>query len=123
MKTKPLFTNPIHHWPSLGPVLVIPLVLACFALSPRAQAVCQDACLTNDNTVQGDDALISLTTGASNTAFGSNALFNNTTGNNNTANGYQALKLNTTGSNNTASGNSALTFNATGSQNTANGNA
>jgi hypothetical protein len=36
---------------------------ACFALSPRAQAACQDGCLANQNTVQGDDALISVTTG------------------------------------------------------------
>ena len=64
---------------------------ACFALLPTARAICQDACLTNGTTVQGDDALISLTTGGSNTAMGFNALFNNTTGNNNTAMGHSAL--------------------------------
>src|SRR5438045_3606988 len=108
MKTKPLFTNPIHHWPSLGALLVIPLALACFALAPQARATCQDACLTNNNTVQGDDALISLTTGTDNTADGSSALFNNTIGIENTATGSHALYYNTTGNYNVAHGDYAL---------------
>jgi len=97
------------------------LALACFALSPTARAVCQDACLAESNTVQGDDALISLTTGIFNTATGAFALSSNTTGNNNTANGLSALSENTTGSNNTATGLQALVFNATGENNTATG--
>jgi hypothetical protein len=71
--------------------LLIPFVLACFALSPQARAVCQEGCLTNDNTVLGDDPFVSLTTGTSNTAIGRDALFSNTTGNNNTASGSDAL--------------------------------
>ena len=63
--------------------------LACFALSPQARAVCQDACLTNSNTVQGEDALISLTSGIQNTAMGFQALFGDTTGDNNTAVGHR----------------------------------
>ena len=47
----------------LWPLPAIALMLTCFALAPQARAVCQDACLTNNNTVQGDSALISLTTG------------------------------------------------------------
>ena len=43
---------------------------ACLALAPQARAVCQDACLPNHNTVQGDDALFSLTTGIGDTAIG-----------------------------------------------------
>src|SRR5262245_38560454 len=31
--------------------------LACFALSPQAGGTCQEGCLTNNNTVLGDDAL------------------------------------------------------------------
>jgi hypothetical protein len=97
--------------------------LAYFALLPQARATCQDACLTNDNTVQGDDALISLTTGAENTAIGFEALLNNTAGFNNTATGFEALFSNTTGSNNTAAGEGALSNNTTGSNNTALGRA
>src|SRR2546421_8022740 len=39
--------------------LLIPL--ACFALSTRARAVCNEGCLTNNNTVLGDDALLNNT--------------------------------------------------------------
>src|SRR5205823_5338850 len=91
----------------------------CFALAPQARATCQDACLTNDNTVQGDDALISLTSGTDNTANGSSALFNNNIGIENTATGFQALYSNTTGSNNTASGYNALCNNTAGGSNIA----
>jgi hypothetical protein len=80
--------------------------------------VCQDACLTNNNTVQGDDALISLTTGFNNTATGFQALFSNTEGYENTANGYNALYSNTTSINNTAIGSGAL-LNNTSDNNTA----
>jgi hypothetical protein len=119
-------------------LLLIPLTLACFALSPQARAVCQEGCLTNNNTVLGDDALISNTTGfentatgwlalssnttgTSNTATGSVALFNNITGGGNTATGYHALQVNNTGNNNTASGGYALLGNSVGSYNTATG--
>jgi|ERR1051326_203813 hypothetical protein len=87
---------------------VVVFAFACFALSPQARAVCQDACLTNNNTVQGDDALISLTTGTDNTATGSGALFNNTIGIENTATGSHALYYNTTGNYNVAYGDYAL---------------
>jgi len=95
--------------------------LACFTLSPQARAVCQDACLTNSNTVQGDDALISLTTGTDNTAIGFNALLSNTTGAGNIAIGSVALGANTGGTENTATGVFALTANTTGSDNTGTG--
>jgi trimeric autotransporter adhesin len=99
--------------------VLIPLVLACFALSPQARATCQDACLSNNNTVQGDDALISLTTGTDNTAIGFQALLSNTTGSGNTATGSKALLGNTTGLDNTAIGVVALVKNTTGVDNTA----
>jgi hypothetical protein len=83
--------------------------------------VCQDACLTNSNTVQGDDALFSLTTGAGNTAIGFNALFSNTKGNANTAIGEDALLSNTRGNANTAIGEIALVRNTSGKFNTAEG--
>jgi hypothetical protein len=102
---------------ALRAFLLIPLALACFALSPQARAVCQEGCLTNQNTVLGDDGLLN-NTGMSNTAIGASALFSNTTGGFNTANGNQALQNNTTGSNNTANGNQALLSNITGNSNT-----
>ena len=44
--------------------LIIPLMLACFALSPSAQAVDPppDGGYPGNNTAEGDDALFSLTT-------------------------------------------------------------
>src|SRR5438874_2500700 len=101
------------------PVLIA-LTLAYFALSPQARAVCQEGCLTNQNTVLGDDALLN-NTGSVNTAIGFQALNQNTTGNGNTAIGIDALYSNTTGFNNTANGESALYSNTTGHSNTANG--
>ena len=111
--------------------------LGCFALSPQARATCQDACLTNGNTAQGDDALLNNTVGGNNTAFGASALkanisadnaafgafalLNNTIGAENTATGQQALLSNTTGVENTATGAATLINNTIGVENTANG--
>jgi hypothetical protein len=98
-------------------------VLACFAVAPQAQAVCQEGCLTNENTVLGDDALFSLTSGAWNTALGFDALTSNTGGSFNTATGDAALSSNTTGNFNTATGTDALGSNTDGDANTAIGDA
>ena len=122
MKTTTLsLKHSVNRTPYQLALLLIPFALACFALSPQAQGTCQDACLTNFNTVQGDNALISLTTGTDNTAMGVNALFGNTTGSSNTATGSNALVTNTIGNNNTANGNAALEANTTGTNNTATG--
>jgi len=116
---------------------VAPFALASFALSPAAQATCQEGCLTNQSTVLGEDALFN-NIGINNTASSFNALYSNTTGGGNTANGAYALYFNTTGKNNiavgfdagfnltiginnTASGFNALYSNTTGGGNTANG--
>ena len=96
-------------------------MLACFALAPQARATCQEGCLTGSNTILGDDALISNTTGVNNTAVGFNALLNNTSGYGNTAIGWSALYGDTTGFQNTANGASALYSNTTGTDNTATG--
>jgi hypothetical protein len=104
--------------------LLLPVMLACFALlPPKAFGVlpAPDGGYANDNTAEGTNALFSLTTGAFNTAIGSKALFGNTTGGQNTATGDHALRHNTTGSQNTATGTRALFDNSTGLQNTANG--
>lgn len=71
------------------------------------------------NTVYGDEALKSNTTGTNNVAFGNLALSLNTTGTGNTALGTNALKSNTTGANNTAIGRLSLQANTTASGNTA----
>jgi hypothetical protein len=106
--------------PPLRAFLLIPFVLACFALSPQARAVCQEGCdLSNGNTFLGDDALILNTTGVDNTAIGSQALLSNTIGSQNTATGTQALLSNTSGGQNTATGEFALFANTTGDSNTA----
>jgi hypothetical protein len=93
--------------------------LASFALAPQARAVCQDACLTNQNTVQGDDALFSLTTGFGDTAIGFQALYSNTIGHGNNAIGVQALYSNIDGIDNTAIGYFTLLSNLSGTGNTA----
>jgi len=96
--------------------------LASFAVSPAARATCQEGCIGNENTVLGNSALLSNTTGSGNTAIGNFALSDNSTGSDNTAVGNSALELNTTGSNNIAIGFGALGVNTTGTQNMAIGN-
>ncbi len=112
--------------------LLIPFVLACFALSPQAQAVvpAPDGGYPGNNTAEGDNALFNLDTslGTDNTAIGFEALFSNTTGIQNTAIGAGALFSNvggnpneTLGCCNTANGDEALYSNTTGNANTAMG--
>src|SRR6266436_2642559 len=127
METKNITT--LHLRKSIGRsplrlgLLLIPLALACFALSPTARAVspAPDGGYPGQNTAEGDDALFSLTSGGDNTAVGFSALFNNTTGYFNTAVGDQALYNDTTGSSNTASGFLSLFSNTAGNENTATG--
>src|SRR5947207_15522720 len=69
------------------PVVFLAVALGLFALPRTAPAVtpAPDGGYPNLNTAEGDDALFSLTTGASNTAIGFDALTSNTTGDDNTA--------------------------------------
>jgi len=92
-------------------------LLACFALSPTAQAQLPspppDGGYPGDNTAEGENALFSLTTGAQNVAIGSDALYHNTSSTQNTAVGWRALFSNEAGAEfnpglNTAIGNQAL---------------
>ena len=132
--TTPIITNSINRLPLRRVFFFIPLVLACFTLSPRLQAQLPspspDGGYLGSNTAEGDGALASLTTdggtvGVNNTAIGNFALSKNTTGNNNTATGVGALSgdnvLFNTGSDNTATGVTALNKNTTGTDNTAMG--
>src|SRR5205823_3437270 len=81
--------------------LFVPLLLACLALSPIAQAVVPppDGGYANRNTAEGKDALFSLTTGVENTAVGFQALYSGTDIFHNTAVGFQALTNSTQGDN------------------------
>ena len=120
-------------------LILIGTVLACctvgkaFGVTPAP-----DGGYPNNNTAEGDSALLKLSSGTDNTAIGFGALFSNTTGNRNTAigtsaldssmsasdttaTGFQALAINSTGTNNTADGSRALISNTTGNNNTANG--
>src|SRR5258707_10753349 len=56
--------------------LLIPFVFVCFGLSPSVRAVvpAPDGGYPGGNTAEGDNALFSLTTGASNTGIGFAAL-------------------------------------------------
>jgi hypothetical protein len=108
-----LFRNSMKRSLLRRSLFIIPL-LASLALSPTGRSACQEGCLTNQNTVLGDDALLSNTTGVSNTAIGFNALYGNTQGINNTAIGGTALFSNTNGFDNVAVGYGALLSNTTG---------
>src|SRR5262249_12334216 len=84
-------TNPLKRsFRPCGAVAGV-LALGCFALAPRAQATCMDGCGSNGNTFQGNDALLSTTTGYDNVAVGASALASNTDGPFNTAIGFEAL--------------------------------
>ena len=131
--------NLLTHCKQIILPLLVTIAFACFALLPTAQAVIPppDGGYPGGNTAEGNDALLSLTTGRLNTAVGCYSLsaitegFFNTgvgaktliasTGDNNTATGAAALASNTEGSDNTANGAFALFRNTEGVQNTATG--
>jgi len=121
------------------PFIAIGLLLACLELSPEAQAVVPppDGGYPGSNTAEGQNALLSRTTGTFNTAIGffslralttasfctglgAGTLLANTAGEN-TATGAGALLSNTTGSGNTADGAFTLLSNTTGFRNAATG--
>jgi hypothetical protein len=105
-------TNCLHR--SLGhfALLLVPFLIACFALVQNAQAVSPppDGGYPGANTAEGDNALLNVNTaiGINNTAVGANALRDNTTGFYNVAIGSGALASNTTGNFNMAIGAGAL---------------
>jgi hypothetical protein len=135
---------------STSPALIT-FALVCFALVQNTQAVSPppDGGYPGGNTAEGQNALLSLTSGMYNTAVGLFSLLSNTEGDfntaigagallsniggfqntphgvpqgsQNTATGAGALLSNTTGGFNTADGAFVLFNNTTGSQNTANG--
>jgi hypothetical protein len=103
-------------------LLLLPLMLACFALLPSAQAFVTDPDETfpNFNTAAGLEALLANTgLGPSNTAYGARALRANTTGGSNVGLGGFALINNIDGNANTAVGNNAMFSNQHGDNNMA----
>lgn len=100
--------------------LLIIFALGAFALSHLAQAVSPppDGAYPGGNTAEGQNALLTLTTGGYNTAVGYLSLRSDTTGGFNTATGAGALLLNTADSN-TATGAGALLSNTTAKENAA----
>src|SRR6266496_1616056 len=108
-------------------ITLILLALGLLALSQMAQAVspAPDGGYAGGNTAEGQNALLSLSTGTYNTAVGFLSLRSNTVGRFNTGVGAGALFSNVgnqnTGFNNTATGAGALLSNTTGVDNTANG--
>jgi hypothetical protein len=96
--------------------------LVWFGLSAVARAVspAPDGGYPGGNTAEGQNALLSRTTGGFNTAIGFLSLRSDTTNSFNTAVGAGALLANTADEN-TATGAGALLSNTTGTTNTANG--
>ena len=96
-----IVANSITHSRLRHSFILIPLVLACFALSPRVQAVvpAPDGGYPGNNTAEGDNALFNLVVSnisdnVNNTAVGYNALVGITflgVGSYNTATGAFAL--------------------------------
>jgi hypothetical protein len=120
MKT-PHLKKSINRSPLRLGLLLIPLVLACFAILPSVRATPDPGAVGggNSNAADGFGALNATVTGINNSGFGANALHNLTIGNNNAAQGNSALVSLIDGNNNTALGVLALRFNTTGDDNTA----
>jgi uncharacterized coiled-coil protein SlyX len=102
--------------------ILITLALGTLAIGQRAEAVtpAPDGGYAGGNTAEGQNALLSLTSGAFNTAVGFLSLRSNITGQLNTAIGAGTLLANTA-DDNTGTGAGALLSNTTGTDNTANG--
>jgi trimeric autotransporter adhesin len=104
------------------PSVLITFALVFVALVQNTQAVNPppDGDYPGGNTAEGENALLSLTTGTYNTAAGYLSLLSNAANSFNTAIGAGTLLANTA-DNNTATGAGALLNNTTGDSNTANG--
>jgi Chaperone of endosialidase len=107
--------------------ILFTFTLLCATAAPKAFAVvpAPDGGYPGFNTAEGQNALLSLTTGIGNTAVGWFSLWSNAEGSFNTATGAGALLFNNgdpnagEASQNSAFGTVALLFNTTGSSNTA----
>jgi hypothetical protein len=122
--------NPLTQFKNTTtPPLLLSLLVDFFGLCEMAQAVvpAPDGGYPGGNTAEGQNALLSLTTGGFNTAIGYFSLRSNAVNSFNTAVGAGALLANSGdpndgfGQENTATGAGALLSNTTGTANTANG--
>ena len=120
--TTATISNPINDSLLRRALMFIPFVLMCVTYLLEAQALspAPDGGYPNGNTAEGQNALLSLSTGTFNTAIGVFSAESLTEGNFNTGVGAGALLANTA-IQNTATGAGALLNNTTGSSNTANG--
>ena len=127
--TIPFTTKSTMHSGAVPRCGIIALLLVCFGFLPKGQAINPppDGGYPGGNTAEGQNALLSLTSGTFNTAVGFLSLRNDTKGQFNTAVGAGALFANIgdptsgAGVENTATGAGALLSNTTGFANTANG--
>ena len=127
--TIPFITKSTMHSGAVPRCGIIALLFVCFGFLPKGQAVNPppDGGYPGGNTAEGQNALLSLTSGTFNTAVGFLSLTNDATGQFNTAVGAGALFANIgdptsgAGVENTATGAGALLSNTTGFANTANG--
>ena len=101
--------------------MLLTFALVCFALVQNAQAVSPppDGGYPGNNTAEGQNALLSLTTGVNNTAVGWFSLKSNRNGQFNTAVGAATLFSAVGASRNTAIGGAALFSDTNGEDNTA----
>ena len=113
--------NPLIQLKRATPPFFGVFVLVCLTFSPRVQAVVPppDGGYPGNNTAEGQDALLSLTTGVNNTAVGWFSLKSNRNGQFNTAVGSGTLFNAVGASRNTAIGGAALFSNTNGFSNTA----
>src|SRR5512133_1885500 len=82
MDTAFISTTRIHRSIRPSTLLLIPVLIGCFAFLQTAHAVNPppDGSYPGGNTAEGQDALLSLSTGTYNTATGYLSLKSNTTG-------------------------------------------
>ena len=123
MKTITLPTNYVHRPLGRSALLSVSLLIGCFALLPRAQAVGPDTdgTIPGSNNGEGIGVLVSRTTGIWNSGTGFEALSQLTAGNQNTATGLRALTSDINGGFNTATGVYSLFSNTSGFFNSATG--
>lgn len=103
-----ILRNSIGRSPGPLGFLLIPLLVICFALLPRAEAAPDPPAPPATNTADGQGAMANITIGVWNAAFGQSALFHLQNGFYNTAVGGQALFSVTGGAYNTGVGLNAL---------------